>query len=465
MQWNCLERLRSILNPFTVFSSTEARIEAPVVATTRTGVVTPAAPSTLTPLADPPLNFRFGNPKIAPGSATGLRRHGPYDLDLVERRDSIRAVVLCPTAFKDGGQRLVAALSHGLGVFPGMERRYRLRAFSAEVQIADDETAQGYRDAAAEAVRRGERPDIVYLVICRDDRYAASGQNPYLAVKALLASLDIASQAVTIETLRQSDSSLQWAMDAIGLQSYAKVGNIPYVLHDPSGVRELVLGVGRSDLYDAYGEFDRPLFGAAAAFRQDGDFLFAGSTAVGDRSTYEEMLARLLRNFIDRFEHEQNAPPDRLVVHVFKRTGRKELGAVKRALAGRQIEFALMHVNRDTPLWLVELRGSEIAAAGSGTIVALGEHDRLLVTGDSVRLRNLHPLLLTLDPSSTFRDMNRLTEQIYGFTANSLRGFHRAHEPSTILYGRLLAEKVGQLIPYGFQADQAVAIGERPWFL
>jgi hypothetical protein len=61
--------------------------------------------------------------------------------------------------------------------------------------------------------------------------------------------------------------------------------------------------------------------------------------------------------------------------------------------------------------------------------------------------------------------MDRLTWQVHGLTATSWRGFHRAHEPSTILYGRLLAQKVGQLTPYNFQPDVAAVIGDRPWFL
>ena len=40
---------------------------------------------------------------------------------------------------------------------------------------------------------------------------------------------------------------------------------------------------------------------------------------------------------------------------------------------------------------------------------------------------------------------HRITWQVPGFTATSLRGFHRTKETSTILYGRLLADKVVEL--------------------
>jgi hypothetical protein len=394
-----------------------------------------------------------------------LGKHGPYDRDSTDRKAVIQAQILCPKDFHGDGRRLAAALRQPTGRFPGIERRYDLRSFTADLLVFEGRSDAAYRAAAVEAAR--EQADIVFLVIKHEDRYATTGHNPYLAAKALLTNANVASQAVTVETLRQPDISLQWSIDSIALQTYAKLGNVPYVLHDPSGAPELVIGVGRSDLYDPQHGFTEQLFGAAAAFRQDGDFLFAGSTApVADRATYEDMLTELLGGFVARYEREQGVPPERLTIHLFKKTGRRELTAVKRALAGRSTQFALVHVNRDTPLWLVEADGEQIAHAQPGTVVALGEHDRLLVTGDTTgRRRGLHPLRLTLDPESTFCDMNRITWQVYGFTATSLRGFHRTNEPSTILYGRLLADKVGKLTPYGFQPEQAAVNGDRPWFL
>jgi hypothetical protein len=179
-----------------------------------------------------------------------------------------------------------------------------------------------------------------------------------------------------------------------------------------------------------------------------------------------EGLTDLLSDFIKRYEFEQGVELERLTVHVFKKTGPKELKAAQRAIGDRNIAFALVHVNRHSPMWLVELDDDEVAVAPPGTVVALGEYDRLLMTGDiTKRRRNMHPLRLRVDPRSTFLDMNRIVAQVYGFTATSLRGFGRINEPSSILYGRLLAEKVGQLMPYGFQPHVAPIIGGKPWFL
>jgi hypothetical protein len=99
-----------------------------------------------------------------------------------------------------------------------------------------------------------------------------------------------------------------------------------------------VLGIGRHDIHPPGLGFQKQMIGAAAAFRQDGDFLFAGSTApVTDYSSYEDTLAKLIADFVARFEREQATELKRLVLHVFKKTGWRELEAVERALDGRDI--------------------------------------------------------------------------------------------------------------------------------
>jgi hypothetical protein len=467
-QWKLLDQTRKALDPLTVFSATVVSLGEPVTAdsTGASGV------TLLTPLpSEPALNFQYGAPIIYQGAAVGLNRHGPYDRDVTARVDKVKAVIVFPGQFSGDAQRLRKALVSGVDNFPGLKDRYALTSLDVDLHSFSGGSASDYKTAANAATAptsTGAPPDVVFLITQRSDRNSPRGQNPYFAAKAVLANAGVPSQAVTIDVLRQADSYFKWSIQSIALQVYAKLGNIPWVLRDEEGANELVVGVGRHDIYLAGEGYQKQMFGAAAAFRQDGDFLFAGSTVpVVERDSYEETLADLLTEFINRYEHEQAKSLDRLTVHLFKRTGPKELRAIERAINGRNIEFALVHVNRDTPLWLVEETGGGIEAAPVGTVVALDEGDRLLMTGEhgTGKKRNPHPLRLTLDRNSTFRDMDRITAQVYGFTATSWRGFRTTYEPSSILYGRLLAEKVSDLIPYGFDAARAAAIGGKPWFL
>lgn len=138
---------------------------------------------------------------------------------------------------------------------------------------------------------------------------------------------------------------------------------------------------------------------------------------------------------------------------------------MERALEGTGIEFALVHVNRDSPLWIVDERRNNLRLPERGVVVELAERDWLLVTGAG-RQGDRHPLRIALDDRSTFTDMNRIVEQVYGFTAVSWRTLTKSREPVTITYGRLLAHEVGKLTPYGLPADYfSGGLTEGPWFL
>jgi hypothetical protein len=469
-QWKMLEETRQKLSPITIFSSTQITLGPPVGAdASGTNGVT-----LLPALPEPTLNFRYGTPTLLQSAAVGLLKHGPYDSGSTNRLSRVKAAILHPVLFTADAERLRKALVTGVpGTygFPGLAARYELEDLTVDLRSFASNGSDDYSAAAHEATRPapdGSRPDVCFVITQRSDRDAPRGKNPYLAAKAPIVNADIAAQGVTIDVLRQPDDMFKWSIQSIALQVYAKIGNVPYVLHDPDGTAELVLGIGRHDIHLPGEGFQKQMFGAAAAFRQDGDFLFAGSTApVADRDDYQEMLTKMVRGFVERFEREQATELRRLVLHVFKRTGPREADAVAEALDGRDIPFALVHVNRDTPLWLVGGTGLNIAPAPAGSVVSLSDDDRLLMTGEygAGKRRNPHPLRLVLDRRSTFRDMNRITTQAQGFTATSLRGFRTTYEPSTILYGRLLAEKVAQLLPYGFDPQRAAAIGDRPWFL
>jgi hypothetical protein len=465
-QWKKLKAFaKKALDGLTVFGTTVARFEPPMAVSAGAPDGAWCGPVLLTPASEPKLNFRYGAPATASVAAVGLRQYGPYD-ETSLRIDSIRAIVMAPEPFANEARRLSRALETKVEHFPGFEERFHLRSFKAEVRMFPGTTAADYKVAATTIA--SEKPDLVFLVIRNQDRYAAEGQDPYHAAKAVLVARDIPAQAVTREKLLVADTSLQWIISNITLAAYAKVGNVPYVLHDPAGRSELVLGVGRADIRDPRTDRHHQLFGAAVAFRQDGDYQFAGSTApVADRESYEEVLSGLISAVTKRFESRIGEPLERITLHVFKRTGLHEVRAAERALRGRSVEFAIVHVNRDSPLWLMEQKpNGTMTSASPGTVVALRPNDRLLVTGEPGEKDTLHPLRLTLDRDSTFTNMDRIVDQAYGFTLTSWRTFGRTQEPSTILYGRLLAQKVGHMIPYGFDpALIAAGLGEKPWFV
>jgi hypothetical protein len=454
-----LAATQRLLSPLSILGGATAEFQDGLDVSTSTG----GWPELLPPAPEPKLNFHYGDPQLSRGAGAGLARFGPFDQS-TNRLASLKVAISAPKDLADDAMRLRRALVGPIVGFVGMAERLRLESLEIDVRLFNGSDRAAYHEAAA-ALAAGDRPDLAFLVIRARDREAPVGDNPYLAAKAVFVGRELPSQAITVEKLRQSDAALQWTMDSLVVAAYAKVNNIPFVLHDPGGGRELTVGIGRTDVEDpATGERTQ-LYGSAVVFRQDGDFLLGGTTKpVLDRGDYEAGLAELLTKALETYEAEQGVPVDRLTIHVFKRTGRREANAVQTALAGRssQVEVALVHVNRDSPLQLFALDGTKISFAEAGTVVALGSRDRLLVTGDAGKPGVGHPLRLTLDRTSTSDDMDRVVEHAYGLTAMSWRGLRRGNEPVTIAYGRLLALKTAELRPYGLQE---AGLTSTPWFL
>jgi hypothetical protein len=335
-----------------------------------------------------------------------------------------------------------------------------------DVVLLDQDGVDGYRAGAKQLA--STKPDLIFLVIRTEDRLAAPGENPYLAAKAALLSAGVQVQAVTVDKLRLPDAAIRWVVEAMSLASYAKLGNVPFVLADPSGVAELILGVGRSDTFDDDEQSERrQVFGISVAFRQDGDFLYAGATPrIADRDMYQKHLADVVKDQARRYPEVTGTQLARVVVLVFKRAGHQEYDAVRSALEPLGVDFAIVHVNRDSPLWVMQIDGAKALRPPRGTVVRLGEHDFLLALGNPAKEMPAHPLRLTLHHASTYRDMRRIVDQVYGLSLTSYRGFLPGLEPSPTLYGRLLAEKVAQLQPYGLSADQAeLSLSSTPWFI
>jgi hypothetical protein len=458
-QWKRLATFGQHLEPLEMFPGVRASLGSAIEVDGEVG-----GPWLAVPQAQPQIAFKFGKNVFAASSGAGLTRHGPYD-EHIERVDPIKIVILAPSTMAQSARRLLKVLTEGVGHVKGFKQRFRLQSCIVSLALFQGQDADAHRRAAVDAATSGAQ--LVFLLTRARDRYLPIGQDPYRVVRVVLLGSGIAVQAVQEERLTVPDSQLRWTAANFTSTAYAKVGNVPYVLHDPGGTSEIVVGIGRTDVHDGISGKPQQILGVAAAFRQDGDFLFAGSTVpVFNFDQYETRLEALLRDVVSQYEEEQGIQLKRLTVHAFKKTGRRELNATRAALGGRDIEFALVHVNRDSPLWLAGQPGSgEIVLPSAGTTVGLGALDRLLVTGAAGPL-DRHPLRLTVDRGSTFQDMHRILEQIYGFTMVSWRSLNQSREPASILYGRLLAQKVGELMPYGLHPDVVSgALSRRPWFL
>lgn len=426
----------------------------------------------------------------------GLTNFGPYSHEQIT--EGLKVLVIAPSQHKGTTEQFLRKLRDGVPVpiatqgngrvppYPdGFARKYRTRPpkFEEHYFVLSADLLQSYRTACIAAAKQQSDFDVVIVVIEERFRLLPVTGNPYFLTKAFWLGHGISVQEVTIEKMRAPDMQLQYIINNIALQCYAKAGGTPWVLRAADALRhEIILGVGQRSVREGrLGAVER-VAGYTSLFKANGDYLLSACTPAADWDQYEEALAATITNALQRvIDHEglQAGDDVRLIFHVFKSTGRHEQNAIATALENfRQfrIEFALLHINSDHQFLIFDKANDskknrlDDYLPQRGTIIALGERDRLLqlIGPQQYRKRGMStPLRIVLDRTSTFRDIDYLTDQVFGLTFMSWAGFHPVSEPVTILYSQLIAGLTAQLrrIPNWNEDILQTKLAEKRWFL
>ena len=190
-----------------------------------------------------------------------------------------------------------------------------------------------------------------------------------------------------------------------------------------------------------------------------------------EEATYEQRLTEAITEALQEGGGSDVAPK-RIVIHLARRTGQRELRAAQNALAAagmQDVPVAFLRID-DTSLFEFLDGTDKRYAPPKGLILRLGERRALLqvetITAYGPARR---PLLVELDERSTVGpdDFGSLALQVYRLGHANWRGFNARSKPVTLLYGERLAELVGYLTQRGEWNPSAMSadLRHRPWFL
>lgn len=412
----------------------------------------------------PHVQLRFNSAsKFAtdPSPRNGIRRFGPYDANLFPH-GTIRCGVIYSSETKPLRDALVEGFTNGDGnIFPGFTSWFRANIIFdplSERRITYDE--RGFRRAATDLAARD--CDIVFIFVPQQNSWV------YREGKSILLGNGIPCQFITSDKLL-STNQRPWILSNIALATYAKVGGTPWVVADPSGKRELVMGVSR-----AQDEDQNYIVGFVTLFNQDGDFLLLHSkTPVVSWNAYVEGLEELIVDGYQDYE-ENFGIPESLIIHFHKRPGKQEIDAVNRALThlGQSIPYAMIHLNEFSLFRLFDTTHSSHVPE-SGLSVSLSRYRALLLLDgreNDKRNRMGVPNVwdISMDKRSTMppEEFPRLVHQIHRFAKVNWRGLNARSLPVTINYSKLLCHQVVEIGSKSWaNVINNVKLREKAWFL
>ena len=357
----------------------------------------------------------------------------------------------------------------------GFARKYRLSNCDVIIEAFDASgpcDAVAYRDACLAALQNGDRPHLAIVITSEAQQELQGDASPYLVAKSALMGQGLPVQEVQIETIRRGN--LDYPLDSIALQCYAKLGGIPFVIATLGSIaHELVIGIGSAHIKPSRFSPPERIVGITTVFSADGNYILSNTSREAAYDRYPEELLRALRACIDEVKHRNAWQPDdviRLIFHVFKPLKDTEADAVKSLVNEmlskfRAVEFAFVHISEEHDWYLFDTaaqgvgkavmpsghrqpKGRIVPSRGHAVLVAPTEM-LLTVSGPYDIKRPTHglprPLLLKLHRASTFTDIEYLAGQAFRFTALSWRRFYPSSKPITIMYSDLIASLLGHL--------------------
>ena len=417
-------------------------------------------------------NLRFNPSSIAashPNARQGLRTYGPYDSQRLGK-DKISAALIYPCSLKSVSQIVQQGLIQGNGSFRGFQSLFRIPIDFIAARCAKNETENDFR-RELRAVLEEDRPDIIVLLTFKRN------QNLYSAIKAESLGNGIPSQVLTAEKLGVQNQ-IQWMLENIALQIYAKIGGTPWTVMSSSPRDELVLGVSRA--LDRQRNF---VVGFVTLFTYDGDYQFLYSlspkpTEWSKLDEYRDALANLIVEAFEEYTQQQGQPTS-LVIHICKRPGKyREIAAVEKALQeiGNDMPYALVHLNDDSNYRLFDT-SHQTYIPESGIKVNLSSRSALLlldgrppdVQGGIRRKRGVPRVLeVTMDHRSKMPidQFSRLVQQVFEFSRVNWRGFNAQAVPATLNYSYLVARLVAEIGARNWNAIVSAGIlRDKAWFL
>lgn len=292
----------------------------------------------------------------------------------------------------------------------------------------------------------GKKYMAIVLLKHKKSTSTEKDNNFYNQLKLELLRKDIQSQMICLDTIN-TNPNFKYTMDNMAAAIVAKQGGSPWRLAHTTTSRDLIVGVGASR------KDKKTYLGSAFYFDFLGNYYQFDCCKANDLGALRNSITKDIIEFV----RQQEAVPDRLIIHYYKTMNRRESAQVEHALQELKLQCPVYVVNMvdatSEDLIAFDMQSQHLMPL-SGTIIHLRPRQYLLYcnerfSDDSMVHRKLFPIKLTITPGQSTPDTDDILKveheiitQAYQFCRLYYRSVSTQNKPITIAYTELFAQAV-----------------------
>lgn len=424
-----------------------------------------------------PKIYRFKDKNESKSQFNGLKEHGPYS--------PLEAEPFLIFIFQDNQRELANEVFNAVigktfpSTFPGMEKLFG-------VKITKDSVTKLNIKSFSKSDIENISVDLNKIIQANSNRRVmgifiehSKDYNPdpsfshYYLLKYMFTTRHIPLQAITIERIKGRDG-LKWSASGIGLQIFAKLGGIPWIVK-PSNEKCIIFGLGSAHQRNDQDEIEK-YFAYSVCFDSSGIYkridVLGSST---DKEEYIHDLETNIKNVLSEYL-DKNENVEKCVIHLpFKIKG-DEMDSIRNSVASvasdkSKITFQFIKINTDNKFFGYADNNSKVPYESSYIKLSRDEYlvwfEGLQFGKEVVSKRVGNPVHIQFMRGSELDEDSRkkYLQDIINLSGANWRGFNAKLAPISIYYPEIIAKYIAEFRKYDGDNTMNIANIGIPWFL
>ena len=391
----------------------------------------------------------------------GIKEYGPF----MEIDSKINFLFV----FEDRLRLFANDIYYGLlgklspGTFPGLKKMFKIDFSKDNVKkIPFYSNSVEEIDKAVDLISKEvDGKNIVIFIEIGNKDDELTNRN-YYYFKYKLAKRKIPLQVISYKNLG-SANRLKWSISNLGLQIFAKIGGIPWLIKSQN--KSLILGIGSA--HKIQDNKVKKYFAYTVCLDSTG--LYKKVEILSSSEEEINYLGELKKNLVSLLKGNEFSNYKKCALHIPFKIKKKEIQAIKDAIKEvEQIEFVVIKINTENKFFGYALNNTMVPYESS--FIRLDKNQFLVwfeglqYGKELVYKRTANPVhiqFLEMPDASNYKEY---LQDIINLSGANWRGFNSKAIPVSIYYSKIIADYTSYFESYDdFESSEISNI--KPWFL